>query len=103
MDTRTRIITAARAAFERDGLEGLSLRDVAKEVGITPMAIYRHFANKQALVDALVLESLAAWSAIAAAVPKGEPILWLRRIGTAFLEFALQQPRRFEAAFLVES
>jgi AcrR family transcriptional regulator len=103
MDTRSRIIAAARVAFDRHGLEGLSLRDVAREVGITPMAIYRHFKNKQALVDALVLEGLTAWSEIAAAVPKGEPVLWLKRIGDAYLEFALRQPRRFEAAFLIES
>jgi AcrR family transcriptional regulator len=103
METRDRIVAAASAAFSRAGLEGLSLRDVAREVGITPMAIYRHFENKQALVDALVLEGLAAWSQIALAVPKGEPIGWLRRIGDAYLEFALRQPRRFEAAFLIAS
>jgi len=103
MDTRTRIIAAARAAFERHGLQGLSLRDVAKDVGITPMAIYRHFENKQALVDALVLDGLAAWSEIAASIAHGDPLIRLKRIGEAYLDFALREPRRFEAAFLVES
>ena len=103
MDTRSRIVAAARAAFERHGLEGLSLRDIAREVGITPMAIYRHFENKQALVEALVLDALAAWSAIATAIPKAQPLIWLKRIGDAFLDFALREPRRFEAAFLLES
>jgi AcrR family transcriptional regulator len=102
-DTRSRIIAAACAAFERHGLEGLSLRDVAKEVGITPMAIYRHFDNKQALVDALVLDGLAAWSEIALSVPEAEPLVWLNRLGDAYLDFALRQPRRYEAAFLIES
>jgi AcrR family transcriptional regulator len=103
MDTRTQILASARAAFDRHGLEGLSLRDVAKEVGITPMAIYRHFVNKQALIDALVLDALAAWSERARSVPKAAPLVWLKRIGDAFLDFALREPRRFEAAFLIHS
>src|SRR5690348_17571537 len=47
---------------DRKGLEGLSLREVAARVGITPMAIYRHFASKEALIDALVLDALDEWS-----------------------------------------
>ena len=63
METGTRIFRAARRLFDDKGLENLSLRGVAKTVGITPMAIYRHFASKEALVDALVLDGLAQWSA----------------------------------------
>ena len=85
------------------GLEGLSLRDIAKDVGITPMAIYRHYTNKQALIDALVLDGLAEWSRRAVAVPRGEPLIWFERMGDAFLDFALDKPRRFEAAFLLHS
>jgi AcrR family transcriptional regulator len=61
VDTSQRILKAARKAFDKKGLEGLSLREIANEVGITPMAIYRHYDNKQALVDALVLDALGAW------------------------------------------
>ena len=101
--TRASILSASTKAFDKDGLAGLSLRDLAKDVGITPMAIYRHFKDKQALVDAIVLEGLAAWSARVAAVAKAEPLIWLERIGDAYLDFALRQPRRFEAAFLIHS
>jgi len=59
MPTRTRIIRASRRLFDEKGLEELSLRSVARRVGITPMAIYRHFDSKEALVDALVLDGLA--------------------------------------------
>jgi AcrR family transcriptional regulator len=103
VDTRTQILASARAAFDRHGLEGLSLRDVAKDVGITPMAIYRHFENKQALIDALVVDALATWSERARSVPKAQPLIWFKRIGEAFLDFALREPRRFEAAFLLHS
>ena len=103
VETKEQIFAAARAAFDRDGLEGLSLRDIARAVGITPMAIYRHYANKQALIDALVLDGLAEWSARAQAVPGGDPRAWFEAMGDAFLDFALEQPRRFEAAFLIHT
>ena len=61
--TQTRIFIAARELFDEDGLEGLSMRKVAEKVGITPMAIYRHFPDKDALLNALMLDGLAAWEA----------------------------------------
>lgn len=103
MTTRGNILAAARAAFERHGLEGLSLRDVARAVGITPMAIYRHYASKEALVDALVADAMAEWSARVEALPSREGLAKLEQIGEAFLDFALNEPRRFEAAFLLLS
>lgn len=103
MKTREQILTAARKAFDREGLEGLSLRDIAAKVGITPMAIYRHFESKQALVDALVLDALAEWSAIVSDIPPADGLAQLERLSEAFLDFALARPRRFEAAFLLHS
>jgi AcrR family transcriptional regulator len=103
MDTRARILRAARKLFDEKGLEQLSLRSVAKRVGITPMAIYRHFDSKQALVDALVLDGLAQWSARVDALPPAKGLAKLKQIGEAFLDFALKEPRRFEAAFLIHS
>jgi AcrR family transcriptional regulator len=103
MDTRARILRAARKLFDEKGLEQLSLRSVAKRVGITPMAIYRHFDSKQALVDALVLNGLAQWSARVDALPPAKGLAKLKQIGEAFLDFALKEPRRFEAAFLIHS
>lgn len=103
MTTRDRILAAARKAFERHGLDGLSLRDVAAKVGITPMAIYRHFESKEALVDALVLDALEEWSARVAALPPAEGIARVEQMGAEFLDFALCEPRRFEAAFLLPS
>jgi AcrR family transcriptional regulator len=103
METRTRIFRAARKLFDEKGLEELSLRSVAKRVGITPMAIYRHFDSKEALVDALVLDGLAQWSARVDALPAAKGLAKLEQIGEAFLDFALEEPRRFEAAFLIHS
>ncbi|HEX5209061.1 MAG TPA: TetR/AcrR family transcriptional regulator [Steroidobacteraceae bacterium] len=103
MSTREKILAAARKAFDRKGLEGLSLREVAAKVGITPMAIYRHFASKEALIDALVLDALDEWSARVQALPAVAGLAKIEQMGEAFLDFALREPRRFEAAFLLPS
>src|SRR5580704_14921492 len=98
MNTRARILRAACKLFDEKGPEQLSLRSVAKKVGITPMAIYRHFEEKQALIDALVLDGLDEWSRRVEALPPCEGMLKLEQIGEAYLDFALKEPRRFEAA-----
>jgi AcrR family transcriptional regulator len=103
METRERILAAARKAFDRRGLDGLSLRAVAAQVGITPMAIYRHFRSKEALVDALVLDGLDQWFARLEALPAAEGLAMLGQVSQAALDFALREPRRFEAAFLLRS
>jgi AcrR family transcriptional regulator len=103
MTARARILTAAMDAFEHEGLEGLSMRKVATRVGLTPLALYRHYADKQALVDAITLEGLDAWRARLARVRAEDPLGWLEAMGEAFLDFALEEPRRFEAAFRLPS
>lgn len=103
MDTRDRIFKAARKLFDEKGIEGVSLRNVAKKIGITPMAIYRHFEDKEALVDALVLDGLAEWSARVEALPPLQGFARIAQIGEAYLDFALKEPRRYEAAFLLHS
>jgi len=102
--TRDRILSSARGLFDAGGLDAVSLRKIASEVELTPMAIYRHFADKDALIDALVIDALDRWAERVAAIPPDEPAAWLETVITReFLDFALEEPRRFEAAFLVRS
>jgi AcrR family transcriptional regulator len=99
--TKERIFEAARALFAQEGPEGLSVRAVAREAGLSPMAMYRHFADKDALIDALMLDGFAAWEAMVGAIREPEPVSWLRAVTQAYLEFALRDPHRFDAAFLL--
>lgn len=103
MGTRDEILSAAWDAFTEGGEAALSVRDIAARVGLTPMALYRHLENKQALVDALVAEATQKWRARVAAIRPCAPREWLLKIGDAFLDFALNEPRTFEAAFLTAS
>lgn len=103
LSTDRRILAAAWKLFAAGGIDALSLRQVAAKVGVTPMAIYRHFAGKDALIDALVVDALDRWSDRLAAIDEDDPLAWLTAAGDEFLEFALDEPRLFEAAFLVRS
>lgn len=103
MTTRDRIFQAARAAFERDGLGGLSMRTVARDAGLSTMAIYRHFPTKDSLLDALMLDGFEAWEARVAAVAEADPVAWLEQVLAAFLDFAVEDPHRFDAAFLLRA
>lgn len=101
--TRDRILTAARALFDAEGEAGLSMRRIAAAVGITPMAIYRHYADKDALKNALMLDGMAAWEARVAAITEKTAQGWMTAVGEAYLDFALSEPRRHEAAFLLSA
>ena len=94
---------AALTIFAEKGEAGLVIRSVADRAGITPMAIYRHFKNKQDLVDSLVLDGIETWRQRVADIKPCAPLDWLLAIGDAYLNFALNEPSRYEAAFLVSS
>jgi AcrR family transcriptional regulator len=101
--TKLRIFQAARALFDQEGAGGLSMRRIAKEIGLTPMAIYKHYADKDALLNALMLDGLAAWEARVTAITARAPLAWLEQVTEAYLEFALTDPGRYEAAFLLRA
>jgi AcrR family transcriptional regulator len=52
--SRERVLRAAIAHADAGGLEALTMRTLAEELGVAPMALYRHIANKDDLVDAMV-------------------------------------------------
>lgn len=49
-----RIVAAAIEVADRDGLAAVSMRNVAKQLGVEAMSLYHHVAGKEALLDALV-------------------------------------------------
>jgi AcrR family transcriptional regulator len=50
LPTNLKITGAARDLLEKEGIEAVSMRRVGSAVGITPMAIYRHFPNRESLL-----------------------------------------------------
>ena len=91
------LIDAALERLEAEGVEAISLRDLARDVGVNHRAVYRHFPDKLALL-ARVAER--GWQQLAlrlakatAGKPPGEPVLVAA--GTAFLQCARDYPNLF--------
>lgn len=105
-DLRAALIDAAAEQVEQVGIEHLSLRAVATNVGVSPSAAYHHFADKDALLTAVAIrghERLdAAMQAAIREVPgSGAPAARnrFRAAADAYLRFALDSPHLFRAAF----
>ena len=54
MKTKYKILIEALSLFSLSGFSGVSVRDIAKAVGIRESAIYKHYKNKQQLFDTIV-------------------------------------------------
>ena len=52
--SRDRVLRAAVALADKAGIESLSMRKLAQELGVVPMALYKHVANKDELLDGIV-------------------------------------------------
>jgi AcrR family transcriptional regulator len=96
-DMRERIAEAALAILEREGAQAVSMRRIAQEVGVTPMAIYHHYANREALLQALVWREMDGLNARVErrATPMGEPADFIRAADT-FIAYALERPHMFD-------
>jgi AcrR family transcriptional regulator len=99
---RSRIASAARELYVEEGVAGLSMRRVAERVGVSAPAIYRHFKNKEDLLNEIVAEGLRILETyLRPALEGGTPYERLEHMSTAYLDFALEQPRYFDFAFLL--
>ena len=99
--TRDRILAAAERIHQREGLDSVSMRRIADEVGLTAMALYRHYRDKDALLDALVDEGFSRWEQyLARAAGADTPLERVRGALTAYVGFALGEPQAFQLSYL---
>ncbi|GAA1868296.1 TetR/AcrR family transcriptional regulator [Myceligenerans crystallogenes] len=87
--TPAAIAAAALRLGDREGPAAMSMRRIAADLGCDPMALYRHFANREALLDAV------ADAALAGARDPGPAVPWddrLRAITTEIRSCALRHP-----------
>lgn len=112
---RALVLAAAKSAFLELGLDGASLREIAKRAGYTPGAIYSYFSSKEEVYGALLGESLERLHARVAAsqpAPEEAPAAGrsaaahrllaegtLRAKATAFFEFYRESPRDLDLGF----
>jgi AcrR family transcriptional regulator len=98
--TKAEILEAAWEIVRAEGLAGLTLRDVARKVGMRPPSVYSYFDSKNAIYDAMFAqgcrEFLARGSQLAIT---GDPLADLRAGSRMFVEFCTQDPVRYQLMF----
>lgn len=102
-ERRRRIIEVAAAMIVAEGAHGLSLRQLAREVGGSTQQIYTLFGGKPGLADALYAEGFrrlgeAMIAALASGPPAGDPDRIIA-MGHAYRAFAQAQPALFSVMF----
>ncbi|MDQ1453507.1 MAG: hypothetical protein QOK38_3373 [Acidobacteriaceae bacterium] len=101
--TTQKIATAARHLLDKEGADAVTMRQVADAVGITAMAVYRHYADRAALLNALANEGFDELALrLSAARLSGDIEKRLMKILDIYLDHALKNPRLFELMFLLQ-
>ena len=99
---RTALLDAAERTMRERGVQELSLRELAREVGVSHGAPRRHFADRQALLDALVengFERLRRELSAAVDGAGDDFETRLRETGGAYIRFATRDPALLELMF----
>ena len=98
---KERLLAAGREILETRGLGALSLRAVARAAGVSHMAPYRHFADKDALLAAIAARGFVELTEAMDRAVEGEddPMRRLVAIGVAYVLFALENPALYRLMF----
>jgi len=101
LDTRQRILDAARELFASEGYDAVTMRKIADKIEYTPTAIYFHFEDKDALIRELcAADFLALAQAFQPIALVPDPIERIKRTGSAYIEFALAHPNHYRLMFM---
>jgi AcrR family transcriptional regulator len=100
-ELRTRILDAARELFVEEGYDAVTMRKIAEKVEYSPTAIYFHFRDKHTLMRELVDEDFGALAQKFQKIARiADPIDRLRKIGRAYVGFAMSHPNHYRLMFM---
>jgi AcrR family transcriptional regulator len=101
-DLKNALIQAGVQVLAGKGVNGLSLREVAKRAGVSHSAPYAHFADKQALIAAIATEGHTHIHDVITTIFEqypDDPLQQLIETGCAYLRFGLDEPDLFKITF----
>lgn len=99
-DLKEACVQAAREVIADHGVEALSMRDVARKLGISHQAPYRHFASRDHLLAEIMLRCFADFASHLDRRPSStEPHTDLDGMGRAYLAYAEQKPLEYRLMF----
>jgi AcrR family transcriptional regulator len=101
-ELRRKILVAARELFVERGYDAVTMREIAARIEYSATAIYLHFADKKAIMDAICDEDfLALATRFRRIAAVGDPVERIREAGHAYADFALRHPHHYRLMFLV--
>ena len=101
LETRAKIMDAARELFGREGYEAVSMRRIAEVIEYSPTAIYVHFRDKQDLLLQLCQSDFATLGhGVADLQQVADPIERIKRMGHAYIRFGVTHPNHYRLMFM---
>lgn len=100
-DQKSRILTCACDLYLKHGLDGFSMRKLARKVGVTAPALYRHYESREHVVADVVREAYREFAgALYSALQGRTPQERFHRAAEVYLDFALGHPRWYQLLFI---
>jgi AcrR family transcriptional regulator len=100
-ETRNAIIDAARAMFIERGVEAVTMREIAKKVGYSPTALYLHFEDRDAILQAICdTDFLALATGMQAIMQEPDLVKRLNLLAYGYAQFALSHPNHYRLMFM---
>lgn len=97
---RDEILSCACELFVKEGLDGFSMRRLAKDLGVTAPALYRHFEGRESVLVEVVGEAYRTLRDYLYRALEGEsPEERFRMAGRAYLDFALEHPGFYQVLY----
>jgi AcrR family transcriptional regulator len=100
-ELRERILATAREMFASEGVEAVTMRKIADRIEYSATAIYQYFPDKDALLREICERDFSALAEASLRVAR-EPdaVERLRKLGRAYVEFALEHPSSYRLLFM---
>jgi AcrR family transcriptional regulator len=99
-DLREACIQEALAVIEKSGVEALSMRQVARRIGVSHQAPYKHFPSRDHILAEVISRAYEAFAEYLKKRPQtGEPDEDLGTMGEAYIEYAKKHPLQYRLMF----
>jgi AcrR family transcriptional regulator len=100
-DLQPALLQAALCTIQKQGVEAVTLRGVGKDVGVSRTALYRHFADKSALLRAVAREGfrMLRLALVERWEREGKGTAGFESMGMAYVQFAVNNPSHYRVMF----
>ena len=100
-DLKAKILDAARELFVANGVESVSMRKIAEKIGYSATTLYIYFKDKESLLHDLCEKDFGTLRESFGKIGRiTDPIERLRKLGQAYIAFALEYPSHYRLLFM---